>query len=452
MAASTRSKSALWLLGSEDTEITGTKLPSKKQVLCVLLHHHKTLKKALHASAIAVIKEVLLFWNKARIPVRPEHHAVKQLEALHDKWQKLKKNAKRTSETQQAKLQAFVDQLGDLFDIAHQDALILVKNPEDREFLVAQREKGRRGHMGSADMALNLKEKRRKQRQNEEYKRIKQAEQEHTLMDDTVVLTASEDSTEEEEIADGVSAQHPVLAEPTKSKKEDVQESSTSQPRKRFRKHIVSPELAATLDRTKLSDRKATFMIAAKARSLGKDVQEFTINRSSIRRARLRLRQDISNRLKDNFDLGTPLTVHWDGKLLPDLPGKELVDRLPVLVSGLNTLQLLGVPKLVSGTGEAQAAAVHQLFEDWGLKHIVQALCFDTTATNTGQVNGVCALLESKLDRSLLYFACRHHVFELGLASAFTTCMGLPLVLMFRCSRGFRSTGKPSTEQSLNQL
>ena len=136
--------------------MTGTKLPSKKQVLCMLLYHHKALKEARHRSAIAVIKEILLFWYKARIPVRPEHHAVKQLEALHDKWQKLKKNVKRTSETQYAKIQAFVDQLGDPFDIAHQDALVLVKNPEDKQFLLVQREKGRHVHMGSADMALSL--------------------------------------------------------------------------------------------------------------------------------------------------------------------------------------------------------------------------------------------------------------------------------------------------------
>ena len=73
-------------------------------------------------------------------------------------------------------------------------------------------------------------------------------------------------------------------------------------------------------------------MIASTVRSLGKDIQDFTIYRSSIRRARLSLRQVISNRLKDNFDPGTPLTVHWDEKLLPDLTGKELVDRLPFLI------------------------------------------------------------------------------------------------------------------------
>ena len=130
-------------------------------------------------------------------------------------------------------------------------------------------------------------------------------------------------------------------------------------------------------------------MIHVTARSLGNDIQDFTINRSSIRRARLILRQDIAHRLKDSFDPGTPLTGHWDGKLLPDLTGKELVDRLPVLASGLNTFQLLGVLKLASGTEETQAAAVHQLLEDWVLKHIVQALSFDTTATNTGQINGL---------------------------------------------------------------
>ena len=130
----------------------------------MLLYHHKALKEARHGGAIVVINEVLLFWYKARIPIRPDNHAVKQLEALHDIWQKLKNKVKRTSETQHAKIQAFVDQLGDLFDISYQDALVLVKNPEDKELLLIQREKGRRVHMGSADMALSFKEKRKQRK------------------------------------------------------------------------------------------------------------------------------------------------------------------------------------------------------------------------------------------------------------------------------------------------
>ncbi len=34
------------------------------------------------------------------------------------------------------------------------------------------------------------------------------------------------------------------------------------------------------------------------------------------------------------------------------------VDRLPVILSGAGIEQLLGIPELLSGTGEAQASAV----------------------------------------------------------------------------------------------
>jgi len=40
---------------------------------------------------------------------------------------------------------------------------------------------------------------------------------------------------------------------------------------------------------------------------------------------------------------------------LKDLTTKKYVDRLPVLVFGLNVNRLLGIPKLASGTDEAQA-------------------------------------------------------------------------------------------------
>ena len=50
--------------------------------------------------------------------------------------------------------------------------------------------------------------------------------------------------------------------------------------------------------------------------------------------------------------------MHWDGKLIPDLSGIGTVDRLTVLVTGgaeSHASQLLAVPKLPSGKGEAQA-------------------------------------------------------------------------------------------------
>ena len=116
--------------------------------------------------------------------------------------------------------------------------------------------------------------------------------------------------------------------------------------------------------------------------------------------------------------------MHWDGKLLQDLTGKELVDHLPVILSGLGVSQLLGVPKLHGGgTGEAQATAVAQLLQEWGVVDRVSAMCFDTTASNTGRRNGACVLLEQKLEKDLLHLACRHHILELVLACVFTECV-----------------------------
>src|SRR6218665_1457210 len=68
------------------------------------------------------------------------------------------------------------------------------------------------------------------------------------------------------------------------------------------------------------------------------------------------------------------------------------------------------------------------LFQDWSVADRVKAMCFDTTSSNTGHQAGACILLEQKLERDLLYLACRqtrHHIMELILAAAFKVVMGL---------------------------
>jgi len=72
-----------------------------------------------------------------------------------------------------------------------------------------------------------------------------------------------------------------------------------------------------------------------------------------------------------------------------------MVDRLPIIISYKGIDQLLGVPELISGTGENQATAVYlyQALENWGLIDNVQALCCDTTASNTGRLKYACIYL-----------------------------------------------------------
>ena len=90
---------------------------------------------------------------------------------------------------------------------------------------------------------------------------------------------------------------------------------------------------------------------------------------------------------------------------------------------GKGISKLLSVAKLPSGTGCAQATAVFNAVEDWGIVESIRAMCFDTTSSNTGQVTGAC-VLEEKFERELLSLACRHHVMELVIESVFQVCMG----------------------------
>ena len=138
----------------------------------------------------------------------------------------------------------------------------------------------------------------------------------------------------------------------------------------------------------------------------------------------------LSKKLKSIFILMN-LWVHWDGKLLEDLVGKKHVDCLPTLVSRHGISELLGVPKLVSGTGEMVATVVFNTITGWGISDQVSVMSFDTTASNIGHCAGACLLLEKKLGKSLLHLACRHHIMELVPGNAFGKSSS-PNVILFK--------------------
>ena len=109
---------------------------------------------------------------------------------------------------------------------------------------------------------------------------------------------------------------------------------------------------------------------------------------------------------------------------MENLTGRGHVDRLPVLVSGGGTSQLLKVAKLDNGTGRSIASAVVAALEEWGVADRVVGIAFDTTSSNTGRSSGACVLVEQELEQDLLYLACRHHVHELLAQAAFKAAPG----------------------------
>ena len=94
---------------------------------------------------------------------------------------------------------------------------------------------------------------------------------------------------------------------------------------------------------------------------------------------------------------------------MQDLTSKTHIIGLPNVVSRLGIKQLLKIAKTPDGSRQSQANAVVLALEESGLAEKVVGISFDTIASNIGKKNGAFILTEAKLEKDLLYFACRHH-------------------------------------------
>lgn len=176
MSVETRSQSELYLLGQPVTELCSIRLASNGEALGLFCQLHLSNKLQKRQASSMVVEKVTDVWNRARIPTCRKDHAINKLELLYTQWTTLKKHKDRESDLHVAQENDFCSKMENLFDIAHADALTIIRIQEDRDFLLAQREPGRRGYMGPVDKELAEKEEQKKQRLEAENRRRDQAE------------------------------------------------------------------------------------------------------------------------------------------------------------------------------------------------------------------------------------------------------------------------------------
>lgn len=159
------------LIGKCEKKIVGSKLPSKLQVLQCFFYYVRCENKTIKESGKLALEEILPFWERARIPTLHERTCAEKLIKLYNEWRTMQKVCKSPFTIHRSKENDFKENLNNLFDIAHVDALKMISIPEDRDFLIKQREQGRVGSMISIDRRLANKEKRKAQRVEEENRR-----------------------------------------------------------------------------------------------------------------------------------------------------------------------------------------------------------------------------------------------------------------------------------------
>ncbi|KAG0724225.1 hypothetical protein GWK47_041072 [Chionoecetes opilio] len=155
------------------------------------------------------------------------------------------------------------------------------------------------------------------------------------------------------------------------------------------------------------------------------DIGSMAVSKSTVHRARIAGREQAAEIMElRNQEIPERLVLHWDGKLLPSLSG-DTEDHIAVLLTGEDDAEfLLGVPASSDLTGRNMAAVVLKEVDEAGVRDKIIAFCFDTTASNTGMVQGACIRIEQELGRSWLWLACRHHVHEVILKDVFEASLG----------------------------
>ena len=369
MAARTRSFQHVWLIGFPSDKIISAKLPSGRDAMCFFIKPREN-KCTIRESAHTTYDELIKIWDQCRIPVKSKRDIIDKIEKLYKQQQVLSKSKQRGNLSDMKNQEVYSIKLDELFDIAHAHANYLIQFEEDRQFLAQQRI-NRSGSIGGIDSSLA---------------RIEGLSAERRAHRELLQSSAPKSQFTSQEID----------SEPDETTSEDTSDDETftynSTAVKKQR--IISPKVNAVLDRTNTSVRKASMITASVLNKAGVPASTVSLSKSSIHRQRQKQRHKSAKEIRQGFS-STKSVVHWDGKLLPDTDeSTQLVDRMVVLLTSCedSSTKLLGVPKLLSGTGKETADAVKGLLQSWDIGTDTVGACFDTTASNTGHYSRVCLL------------------------------------------------------------
>jgi hypothetical protein len=258
------------------------------------LFFHNKIKKVPKKDAIKlVVQELTEIWLKARVPTAEKRSIVRKFENVLDKYRNVCRNMSCREPTQEAREIDFENSSKLLFDVSHQQALQMIKIDEDRQFLEDQRG-DRKMCMGKVDKELAAKEDRKAVRMEKEEKRMKKEKQRQQECNS---MEAGASGSHVADTDTDMDASAAVLEFSSQSSGDEFQAELESQAAqaddlscKRARvsgtKQAITPEIAAALGRTNVSNRKAAFILQAAAHSYGHEVSDMPLSTSSITRFR----------------------------------------------------------------------------------------------------------------------------------------------------------------------
>ena len=324
-------------------------------------------------------------------------------------------------------------------------------NHEDRDFLISMMS-DRVATMNKPDITLHQKEQRKTElmQRQETYKQKKFNKQRDlfcTVSSANVVDTNSSLSADD-------------MANDTVFTIEEAPSTSSANYGKKDGACLhIPPDILSkqavveTLTRCKITPSAASSLLSAiiiESKLIGGEscmkselLSCFSISYASSDRYKRKINETIAHDIQDTWEPenNQPNNLHWDLKLIPSLSNKyQQMEVMPILVSSGKDTKLFGVPNLPIGdnehAGNIIGNATYDLIDKWNCSDNIVSIVLDTTASNTGEWSGGCIEVQNRLQKHLLWNACRKHVGELIKGSSFN-CLDIevskrPQILLFK--------------------
>ena len=397
-----------------DKEITGSRLPTVKQVVLSFLVHHAEDNSTLRDAANATVQKVVPFYCKARIPMIAQQKMTEEVLKLYQEMRSLMKisPARRDLPKEKSRIDDFKNKLNTTMKFWPRDAMSRITIQEDKDFLTSMMS-DRKATMGTVDIVLaNSKQKIRDRQEKENARKRKEESRVANLLVSPVTPTEAEDDESE------TPSTSYELETPRRHKRvKKVGTPSFWSPDVLKHPAIVESVVRNRISSTALSDLAHSFLTAT-----GGNPETVYLSQSSAMRFTGATVVKISDEIKSSWVPPDVAAIHWDGKLMDTLGNDHGVEeRLPILVSGVGGVKLLGVPtiphKSTEKTGPQISKASKELLDEWDCSANVSGMVFDTTSSNTGAITAACISIQINLFRFLLWLACRHHVGEVVLTA-----------------------------------
>lgn len=431
----TRSSTYLHLLqenhpGNECSYLTGSKLPTFKEVLMCFLSNMEIVKNniqlkigkhAKHQAASAVADEVVKVYSKTRIPMVEKKSIINKILLFYNnEYLKFQRYSVEKMDAN-PKIIGFREKINQTMPFYTRNAEKIItdsmkgksqvkKQIMQEELLFLQNMKKERTMIfGKKDTKCAVLEKNDIKRKAQEMIRIekeaKRKKEQDFLTEETNVMVV--ENQVEEYTGSGPSS--PKRRKHTRSVKTGC--SAFWPPNV-----LQDPNLIQDAIRNNVTVNSLTNLARSFLRATNGDEQKVNLSYGYSYRYRKETAHNIADLIKLEWRPSPVLSLHWDGKLMATLDGTDKEERLPVLVSGIKGVKMLGVPVVEHKKGEKIGPKIAKasvgLLDSWECGNSIKAMVFDTTAANTGKITAACISIQEQLNKKLLWLPCRHHIGE----------------------------------------